>query len=1585
MNSRNISISPLGLCLVVLLAIAGLSIAWPRISYAVFKPQSSETDSDKQNKDAQSKFNHSRGESVPGEILVRFREGTEVVRTMSRASATLVVAAADKSGRQISMQLESLGGDKEIVQGLRLARVAEEETTAAIEALNVRPDVLYAEPNFIRRKQAVPNDPRYPEMWNLKNPGGGSAVAGADIKAETAWNVTTGNRNMVVAVIDEGIDINHQDLQANIWRNPGETAGNGIDDDANGFVDDVNGYDFVHSDGSVYDGPGTNPDGTTIDLHGTHVAGTIGAVGNNGIGVVGVNWQASLMSLKFLGPDGGTSADLLRALSYVKMMRDRWVTSGGTQGANIRVTNNSYGGGSFAQSEFDAIQSLNTSGILFVASAGNDAEDNNLLPAFPASYDLPNVISVAATDRSDKLSGFSNFGSRNVHIGAPGSSILSTIPGNGYAGLSGTSMASPHVAGVAALVLAQHPDLTTTRVRAAILFGGAPISSLIDKTETGNRLDAAGALQNSDEIDLIQPAPIADLHFVANDGRTVSLAWTAPGDDGGSGQAALVEWRFTDGSTGKQFLVGASSSALAGGQQFGSVNLPYRHTSGTLQLRVIDNAGNASTASIPVAVDPLSASPYDITESPAEALSTGGTPLHQNVDDNIFHYELPFTFPFFEHNVQSAFVSGPTSSVNFSTNGTLYMARTVTPVNDSFNAPDRLAGFQMIAGLWDDLDLSTSMRADADIYVVQPDNTRIIFRWQGVPCNVSLTTGQCTGGGPVNFEIEIKNDGTIITRYGDGNTNLHSVVGIAGGDLDSFVIASHTSSGAPVNLTNAPTITYHPRTTPRSADVRGPVSASPGAVLLGQNTTLTLNANNAGPNAAAGVKVQGFLPPDLTFVSCTTPQGACWGIPGPSGTRIFGELGTIATSGAVPVSIVVNATRSTGNGRFFDYLTTWSVNSSTYDPALPNSSTFTFSGINPQTNPLTGATAIGAGNEHALAVVSGGNVIAWGKNDFSQLGDDTYPYRIGPVFVPGISNAVAVDGGFVHSLALKSDGTVWAWGSNYDGELGDGTTTKRKTPGPVSGLTNVTAISVGLAHNVALRSDGTVWSWGLNDWGQLGDGSNTTRLTPVQVPGLSGVIMVSAGAEHTAVVKDDGTVWTWGRNQTGQLGDGSQTSRNLPVQVSGLAGVTKVAAGGGQGGAHTLALKNDGTVWAWGYNGAGALGDGTFMPRTTPVQTLNLSNVIAIAAGRDHSVALRNDGTVWNWGTDFQGQLGQFQRVVDQNQPIQTLWLSGVTAIATGWEFSLALEPGGKISAWGQGRDGELGDGTNPGGPRAYAYDVTVAQNFIDDAGFFVRQHYFDFLNRDAVNDPSGYNFWTQQIVSCEFDPNRLACIDLKRVNVSAAFYLSIEFQETGYLVERIYKTSYGDATGTSTFGGVHQLAVPIIRFNEFLPDTQTIGQGVVVGQPGWEQALENNKQAFTASFVQRTRFATAYPMTLSPAQFVDALFLNAGVAPSATDRNAAVNEFGGAGNTADNAARGRALRRVAENSTLNQQEKNRAFVLMQYYGYLRRNPNDVPDADHTGYDFWLGKLNQFNGNFVKAEMVKAFLVSDEYRHRFGQ
>lgn len=281
--------------------------------------------------------------------------------------------------------------------------------------------------------------------------------------------------------------------------------------------------------------------------------------------------------------------------------------------------------------------------------------------------------------------------------------------------------------------------------------------------------------------------------------------------------------------------------------------------------------------------------------------------------------------------------------------------------------------------------------------------------------------------------------------------------------------------------------------------------------------------------------------------------------------------------------------------------------------------------------------------------------------------------------------------------------------------------------------------------------------------------------------------------------------------------------------------------------------------------------------------------------------------------------------------------------------------------------------------------DSATGPNPIDTASFFVRLHYTDFLNRQP--DPSGFAFWTNEITSCA----NQQCVDNKRINVSAAFYISIEFQQTGYLVERLYKSAYGDVNGTSTLGGSHQVAVPTVRLLEFLYDTQEIGNGVIIGQPGADLLLENNKQAVIADFVKRSRFTTAFPTSLTPTEFVNALFTNTGVTPSATDRTAAINEFGSDTTTTDAAARARALRRVAENSTFAQQEFNRAFVLMQYLGYLRRNPNDLQDTDYTGYDFWLTKLNQFTqpGDDVlvrvqKAEMVKAFIISGEYRQRTG-
>jgi photosystem II stability/assembly factor-like uncharacterized protein len=294
---------------------------------------------------------------------------------------------------------------------------------------------------------------------------------------------------------------------------------------------------------------------------------------------------------------------------------------------------------------------------------------------------------------------------------------------------------------------------------------------------------------------------------------------------------------------------------------------------------------------------------------------------------------------------------------------------------------------------------------------------------------------------------------------------------------------------------------------------------------------------------------------------------------------------------------------------------------------------------------------------------------------------------------------------------------------------------------------------------------------------------------------------------------------------------------------------------------------------------------------------------------------------------------------------------------------------------------GAAGSGVTLGSPSTITITINDSgdaggANPIDTTNFFVREQYIDFFSREP--DTSGFNFWTSQINSCGSDQ---ACIRLRRINGSAAFFVSVEFQNSGYLVERLYKAAYGEADGNSTSGGAHTLKVPIVRLSEFMPDTQAIGRGVIVNAPGWDTLLESNKQALIDDFVQRSRFTTAYPSNMTALNFVNTLNTNAGGVLSTAERDQLVTDLNSGAKT-----RAQVLRAVAEDPDLYSAEFNRAFVLMQYYGYLRRNPNDAPEAllDYSGYDFWLKKLNAFSGNYVNAQMVQAFLDSDEYRRRFG-
>ena len=287
---------------------------------------------------------------------------------------------------------------------------------------------------------------------------------------------------------------------------------------------------------------------------------------------------------------------------------------------------------------------------------------------------------------------------------------------------------------------------------------------------------------------------------------------------------------------------------------------------------------------------------------------------------------------------------------------------------------------------------------------------------------------------------------------------------------------------------------------------------------------------------------------------------------------------------------------------------------------------------------LTDVVAISGGSYHSLALKSDGTVLAWGRNSYGQLGDGSTTNRTTPVQVTGLINVVVISGGYRHSLALKSDGTVWAWGNNLYGQLGDGLTTSRTTPVQVTGLIDVVAISGGDFHSLALKSDGTVWAWGNNLYGQLGDGSTTNRTTPVQVTGLTDVVAISGGTYHSLALKSDGTVWAWGNNEYGQLGDETNINKTTPVQVPYIADAIAISSGE----SHSLALRPNGSVLAWGRNYYGQLGDGTTINKSAPIQVSDLANVRAVSAsGGSHSLALKADGTVWAWGNNNYGQLGE--------------------------------------------------------------------------------------------------------------------------------------------------------------------------------------------------------------------------------------------------------------------------------------------------------------------------------------------------------
>jgi subtilisin family serine protease len=412
---------------------------------------------------------------VPNEMLVKFKAGVSETQ-----KAVVLEKVNGKVSEKILTKVMENAGDKEGILLISIPGPAME----TISRLKGLPEVEYAEPNYIYEHCATSNDTYYinGSLWGMY--GDGTTPKNEfGSQAGEAWTAgKTGSNTVWIGIIDEGYMYTHEDLALNAGENPGEIAENGIDDDGNGYVDDVYGWDFDGNNNTVFDG--------VDDDHGTHVAGTIGAVGGNAKGVAGVVWNVKLLGAKFLGRRGGTTANAIKAVDYFTALR--------LAGVNIVATNNSWGGGGFSQGLYDAIESANKAGILFIAAAGNSTVNNDTKPHYPSSYTNSNIIAVASIEKTGAISSFSNYGATSVDLGAPGGAITSTLPKSskgkivsGYGSYSGTSMATPHVTGAVALYAATNPGATAAQIKAAILGAAVATPSLNGKCVTGGRLDVS--------------------------------------------------------------------------------------------------------------------------------------------------------------------------------------------------------------------------------------------------------------------------------------------------------------------------------------------------------------------------------------------------------------------------------------------------------------------------------------------------------------------------------------------------------------------------------------------------------------------------------------------------------------------------------------------------------------------------------------------------------------------------------------------------------------------------------------------------------------------------------------------------------------------------------------------------------------------------------------------------------------------------------------------------------------------------------------------------------------------------------------
>ena len=759
--------------------------------------------------------------AVKGELIVGFAAG------VSRSEQNAILKDAGVTSKQRFGQIDAV-----------LVKVKDDEETFVIKALSSDPRVAYAELKYVVSIAATPNDPSFNQLWGLHNTGQTGGTNDKDIDAPEAWDLATGDSSIVVAVTDTGVDFSHPDLASQRWVNTLDPVGGG-DDDGNGLVDDWSGWDFVNDDNNPFDD----------NRHGTHVSGTIGAEGNNGVGVVGVSWTARIMALKFLNSAGsGSTADAIASTLYAA-----------DHGAD--VSSNSWGGGPYDQALFDAIEYGASRGMLFVAAAGNDSFNNDVTPTYPATYASDAVLAVAATDHNDGLAFFSSYGAKTVDLGAPGVGILSTTPGNTYGSFDGTSMATPHVAGAAALVEDKFPGATLYGIKALLMSSVDPAGALAGKTVTGGRLNIGNALACDNQAKVVLSAPANGFVAGVNDVIPIKILGANCAVPAGVGNVT---------ATVNGTPVALSAASPDTGLYTGSYTV-----SGPGALAVTGTV-TIGTSTDGETVNGNAYPNYTCQDASFAWVDvTGVSPLvGADGDDAFSTLSIGFPISFFGQTYSTAYIS----SNGFLTLGS--NAGATAPLNAAI--PTTAAPNGVVAPFWDDLYPGATGSVHAAVSGAAPNRT-LYVEWFNVP-HFNLSTS-----GPVTFEAIIKENGDIRYQYLDtsfepaGNPAWNSGgSATAGVERVDGVVGRQISFNQPL-LTNGRAVSCTFGAPPPPPPVPTITTTSLPDGTVGVAYSATLQATNGTPPYTWSLD-SGSLPDGLTLNAST---GAITGTPTAAGTSPF--------------------------------------------------------------------------------------------------------------------------------------------------------------------------------------------------------------------------------------------------------------------------------------------------------------------------------------------------------------------------------------------------------------------------------------------------------------------------------------------------------------------------------------------------------------------------------------------------------------------------------------------------------------------------------------------------------------------------